>query len=324
MDLLDQIKQPILEELEQFKQMFQDVMQHNSLLLNEVLQYIHGRNGKLMRPILTLLSAKYMGRPTLCTMHTAIALELLHTASLVHDDVVDESEKRRGQLSVNAVYNNKISVLTGDYLLASSLKEASETALLPIIRLITLLGQQLSEGELLQLDNTRHPSYSETTYFDIIRKKTATLFATCTEAGALSMHAPQDVCKQFRQFGEYIGIAFQIKDDIFDYGTHHDIGKPTGNDMQEGKLTLPALFVLNAHPNTRMQQIASHIKEMKATDAEIAQLVAFTIEKGGIDYAREKMHDLAQQAIDCIPADTEPALRTALEQFVSYVTDRDK
>ena len=246
MDSISLIKSPISAELEDFKKHFDTCLSSSNLLLNSVIAHIRQKNGKMMRPILVLLAAKLYNEVRPATLHAAVALELLHTASLVHDDVVDESTERRGQLSVNAIFNNKVAVLTGDYLLATALVEVGMTRNYAIIDLVSNLGQDLAEGELLQLSNVSNPEYSEEVYFDVIRKKTAVLFAACMKAGALSVGVDDEKAEYARLFGEYIGLCFQIKDDIFDYYENKEIGKPTGNDMLEGKLTLPALYVLNS------------------------------------------------------------------------------
>lgn len=251
MDKLQQIKLPIDKEFEEFRRLFDSSLQSSNSLLSEVLSYIKRRNGKMMRPILALLIAKLFGEINDSTLHAALSLELLHTASLVHDDVVDESDKRRGQSSVNAIYNNKVSVLVGDYMLATSLKHSAMTRQIRIVDLVACLGQNLSEGEIIQLANINASEFSEEVYYDVIRKKTAALFTASAEAGAISVHASDEMMKNARRFGEMIGIAFQIKDDIFDYYSSDEIGKPTGNDMREGKLTLPALYVLNTFDDGR-------------------------------------------------------------------------
>lgn len=225
------IERPIEKELSEFKSLFGASLQSSTPLLDEVLAYIKKRNGKMMRPILVLLIAKLYGQVTDATLHGALSLELLHTASLVHDDVVDESDLRRGQSSVNALYNNKVSVLVGDYMLATSLKHAACTGSVELVDLVARLGQNLSEGEIIQLANIRNQDFSEEVYFDVIRKKTAALFTASAEAGAISAGAGREEVEKAALFGEMIGIAFQIKDDIFDYFSGEGIGKPTGNEI---------------------------------------------------------------------------------------------
>ena len=259
MDNSSLIKTPIAAELDDFKKLFDNSLTSSNFLLNEVISHIRQKNGKMMRPILLLLVAKLYGRICPESLHAAVSLELLHTASLVHDDVVDESTERRGQLSVNAIYNNKVAVLVGDYLLATALVQVGKTHNYAIIDVVSRLGQNLSEGELLQLSNVSNLQFSEEIYFDVIRKKTAVLFAACTKSGALSVGVTDEQAEFARQFGEYIGLCFQIKDDIFDYYDSKEIGKPTGNDMLEGKLTLPVLYALNSTKDESAEEIAVSI-----------------------------------------------------------------
>lgn len=251
-------------------------------------------------------------------------MELLHTASLVHDDVVDESTERRGQLSVNAVFNNKVSVLAGDYLLATSLVHAEQTNNYKIIRLVSSLGQKLAEGELLQLSNVSNHSFSEEVYFDVIRKKTAALFAACAEAAALSVEVGEEEVAFARLLGEYIGICFQIKDDIFDYFDSKKIGKPTGNDMLEGKLTLPVLYALNTTKDEWAEQTALKVKEGTATPDEIVRLIQFTKENGGIEYACRIIEQYKKKAFDLLASLPESNICVALRTYLDYVVDREK
>ena len=332
MDKLQQIKLPIDKEFEEFRRLFDSSLQSSNSLLSEVLSYIKQRNGKMMRPILALLIAKLFGeindstlhevRPA--TLHAAVALELLHTASLVHDDVVDESDKRRGQSSVNAIYNNKVSVLVGDYMLATSLKHSAMTREITIVDLVACLGQNLSEGEIIQLANINASEFSEEVYYDVIRKKTAALFTASAEAGAISVHASDEMVKNARLFGEMIGIAFQIKDDIFDYYSSDEIGKPTGNDMREGKLTLPALYVLNTFDDEEMRKLALCIRSLDASDEDIARFIEYTKVKGGIEYARQAMVDYRNKALALLPQSAGQAVKDALTAYIDYVIERDK
>jgi octaprenyl-diphosphate synthase len=324
MDKLQQIKLPIQKEFEEFRSLFDSSLQSSHPLLSEVLTYIKQRNGKMMRPILALLIAKLFGEINDSTLHAALSLELLHTASLVHDDVVDESDKRRGQSSVNAIYNNKVSVLVGDYMLATSLKHSALTCEITIVDLVACLGQNLSEGEIIQLANINASEFSEEVYYDVIRKKTAALFTASAEAGAISVHASDEMAKNARLFGEMIGIAFQIKDDIFDYYSSNEIGKPTGNDMHEGKLTLPALHVLNAFGDEEIHRLALRIKSLDASDEEIARFIEYIKEKGGIEYARQAMVDYRNRALALLPATADSAVKDALTAYIDYVIERDK
>ncbi|WP_294548803.1 polyprenyl synthetase family protein [uncultured Bacteroides sp.] len=324
MDSISLIRTPIEAELADFKNLFDSSLSSSNALLDSVVSHIRQRNGKMMRPILVLLVARLYGAVRPSTLHAAVSLELLHTASLVHDDVVDESTERRGQLSVNAIFNNKVAVLTGDYLLATSLVHAEQTHSHPIIQLVSSLGQDLADGELLQLSNVSNHSFSESVYFDVIRKKTAALFAACTKAAAFSVGVGEEEAEFARLLGEYIGICFQIKDDIFDYFDSKEIGKPTGNDMLEGKLTLPALYVLNSTKDSAMLEIAIRVKEGTATPDEIARLIGFIKENGGIEYAVHTMNLYKQKAFDLLASLPDSDVCAALRAYLDYVVDREK
>ena len=324
MDYSSLIKSPISEELEDFKELFESSLSSSNLLLNSVIAHIRQKNGKMMRPILVLLSAKLYGNVCPATLHAAVSLELLHTASLVHDDVVDESTERRGQLSVNAIFNNKVAVLSGDFLLATALVQVAMTRNHDIVGVVSALGRDLADGELLQLSNVSNPQFSETVYFDVIRKKTAVLFAACTKAGALSVGADAEKIEQARLFGEYIGLCFQIKDDIFDYSDSKEIGKPTGNDMSEGKLTLPALHVLNTVKDEAMRALAVRIKNGEAASDEIARLVEFTKRQGGIEYALQTMYAYKEKALSLLASMPDTDVKAALAAYLDYVVEREK
>ena len=319
MDSISLIRTPIEAELRDFKELFDSSLSSSNALLDSVVSHIRQRNGKMMRPILVLLVARLYGAVCPSTLHAAVSLELLHTASLVH-----ESTERRGQLSVNAIFNNKVAVLTGDYLLATSLVHAELTNSHRIIQLVSTLGQDLADGELLQLSNVSNHSFSEEVYFDVIRKKTAALFAACTKAAAFSVGVGEGEAELARLLGEYIGICFQIKDDIFDYFDNREIGKPTGNDMLEGKLTLPALYVLNTTKNDEAQELAIKVKEGAATLDEIAHLISFIKENGGIEYAVQTMNVYKQKAFDLLASLPESDICVALRAYLDYVVDREK
>lgn len=324
MDSISLIRTPIEAELADFKNLFDSSLSSSNALLDSVVSHIRQRSGKMMRPILVLLVARLYGAVRPSTLHAAVSLELLHTASLVHDDVVDESTERRGQLSVNAIFNNKVAVLTGDYLLATSLVHAEQTHSHPIIQLVSSLGQDLADGELLQLSNVSNHSFSESVYFDVIRKKTAALFAACTKAAAFSAGMGEEEAEFARLLGEYIGICFQIKDDIFDYFDSKEIGKPTGNDMLEGKLTLPALYVLNKTKDSAAQDIAFKVKEGTATPDEITRLIEYVKENGGIEYAILTMNAYKQKAFDLLASLPDSDVCVALRAYLEYVVDREK
>ena len=324
MDVLSLIKSPIIDELEDFKNLFDHSLSSSNPLLTDVIGHLQQRNGKMMRPILVLLIAKLYGKVSTQTLHAAVSLELLHTASLVHDDVVDESAERRGQLSVNAIFNNKVAVLTGDFLLATCLVQASKTKNHGIIDVVSKLGQDLAEGELLQLSNINNTEFSESVYFDVINKKTAALFASCTKAAALSAQVDNEKVELARLFGEYIGICFQIKDDVFDYFDNADIGKPTGNDMFEGKLTLPVLFVLNNGAGEEIKQLAIKVKQRLASHQEISDLVSFTKDNGGILYAQKEMTKYKEKALDLLSLMPDTEVKESLRLYLDYVVDRHK
>lgn len=324
MDGISLIKSPISVELEDFKKHFDNCLSSSNLLLNSVIAHIRQKNGKMMRPILVLLAAKLFGTVCPATLHAAVALELLHTASLVHDDVVDESAERRGQLSVNAIFNNKVAVLSGDYLLATALVEVGLTRNHGIIDIVSCLGQELADGELLQLSNVSNLHFSEDIYFDVIRKKTAVLFAACTKAGALSVGADDEKAEFARLFGEYIGLCFQIKDDIFDYFENKELGKPTGNDMLEGKLTLPVLYALNSTRDEAARELAVKVKCGEANTDEIVRLIDFTKQNGGIEYASQMMYAYRDKALSLLASMPDTDVRTALAAYLDYVVEREK
>lgn len=324
MDRSSLIIAPIIGEMEDFKRLFGESLSSSNLLLQQVIMHIRQKNGKMMRPMLVLLAAKLLGGVRPATLHAAASLELLHTASLVHDDVVDESTERRGQLSVNAIFNNKVAVLAGDYLLATALVQAGLTRNLGIIDLISSLGRELAEGELLQLSNVSNEQFSEDVYFEVIRKKTAALFAACTKAGALSVGADAEKTEFLRRFGEYIGLCFQIRDDIFDYYESKEVGKPTGNDMLEGKLTLPALYALNSTHDKEAAEIALRVKSGKATSDEIGRLIAFAKQQGGIEYAVRTMNNQRDKALELLSFVPANEVTDALAAYINYVVEREK
>lgn len=325
MDFLSIIKQPISNELDVFVELFNSTLEHDYELLQNVLDHIRQRGGKRMRPMLILLIAKNYGGVNAVTQNAAVGLELLHTASLVHDDVVDESNERRGQASVNATYNNKVAVLVGDFILSSALLRVSETNNELIIRNLARLGQTLSVGEVLQLINIDNKEISEEVYYQVIMQKTAALFESCCEMGALSAGMGEEEIAEVRDFGRNIGLAFQIRDDIFDYYDSAEIGKPTGNDMAEGKLTLPVIYALNSTGNAEMLELARKVKQRTVTTDEIATLVAFTKENGGMEYAEQKMEhfrSLAQQFINRNVQQED--IKNALTAYIDFIVQRNK
>lgn len=325
MELLDQITKPIEADLAYFTQLFNESLSHDDNLLGNVLNHIKKRGGKRMRPILMMLIAKNYGQVSEVTQNSALGLELLHTASLVHDDVVDESEERRGQASVNASYNNKVAVLVGDFILSTALLHVSYSNDQRIVQALSNLGRTLASGEILQLQNIRNAEISEEVYFQVIRQKTAVLFAACAAIGALSAGADDVEVEKARQFGSDLGVMFQIRDDIFDYSDSKEIGKPTGNDMAEGKLTLPVIYALKKTPFDSMLNLAKKVKAGTINSDEIAVLVEYTKKQGGIEYAEKVMEEYHQKALSYIKTSiTQPQLVSALEAYLDYVIKRTK
>lgn len=323
MNELSLIKAPIERELNEFIDLFNEALTHSDQLLGNALAHIRQRGGKRMRPILTLLMADNFGTITDVTQNAAIGLELLHTASLVHDDVVDESNERRGQASVNATYNNKVAVLVGDYILSTALLHVSKTGDQRIVENLSQLGRTLAAGEILQLSNIQNQDFSEDVYYQVIKKKTAALFESCATLGALSAGASEEVAAQAGLFGQNLGIMFQIRDDIFDYFDSKEIGKPTGNDMAEGKLTLPVLYALNSTRYDSMVNLARKVKAGSINADEIAVLVEFTKQSGGIDYAEKRMLDYHREAMKFIDEYVKKAeIRDALTAYLDYVVKR--
>lgn len=323
MDYLSLIKQPIVTELNDFIDLFNQSLSHSDGLLETALSHIRNRGGKRMRPILMLLMAKNYGGVTEATQYAAVGLELLHTASLVHDDVVDESEERRGQMSVNASYNNKVAVLVGDYILSTSLLNVSLTHNEIIVQRLARLGQTLSNGEILQLTNTSQDGLSEDIYYQVIERKTAALFEACAAIGAISAGQDPDDVDAAVKFGQNIGIIFQIRDDIFDYYDSKEIGKPTGNDMAEGKLTLPVIYAINSTQDEQMIALARKVKARTITTEEIARLVEFTKQNGGIQYAERRMLDFHREAMAFIENEVNsPEIAKAFQAYLDFVIQR--
>ena len=323
MDYLSLIKQPINQDLNDFIQLFNASLTHSDGLLGSALTHIRQRGGKRMRPILILLMAKNFGQVSDVTQNAAIGLELLHTASLVHDDVVDESRERRGQASVNATYDNKVAVLVGDYILSTALLSVSLTNNQRIVQLLSELGRTLAAGEILQLSNIQNPDFSEDVYYQIINNKTAALFEACAKIGAISAGADEGGVEAAAKFGHNIGMIFQIRDDIFDYFDSKEIGKPTGNDMTEGKLTLPVIYALNNSYLESVHTLARKVKAGTVNADEIAFLVEFTKEIGGIEYAERRMEEIATESrwfIDHYVK--EKAIKDALTAYLDYVIQR--
>lgn len=325
MDYLSVIKQPISSEIDDFIALFNSSLTHEDGMLGQALEHIRQRAGKRMRPILTLLMAKNCGRISSVTQHAAVGLELLHTASLVHDDVVDESSERRGQASVNATYNNKVAVLVGDFILSTALLNVAKTGDQRIVEYLAELGRTLSNGEILQLTNIQNQEISEEVYYQVINQKTAALFEACAGIGAMSAGADEEMIRETQRFGQNLGIIFQIRDDIFDYYDSPEIGKPTGNDMAEGKLTLPVIYALNHSSFDSMTKLARKVKAGTINPDEIAVLVEFAKQQGGIEYAEKRMWEFHAEAAGFIEKRVgDAAVREALRAYLDYVIKRNK
>ena len=322
MDYLSKIRRPIEGEMNDFIELFNLSLSQEDGLLEQVLSHIRQRGGKRMRPMLLMLSAKNYGKVSDVTLNAALGLELLHTASLVHDDVVDESGERRGQASVNASFNNKVAVLVGDFILSTALLRVAISDNIQIVKHLSELGRILSNGELLQLSNISNTEISEDIYYQVIDKKTAVLFESCSALGAISVGASDDDIEKAKRFGHSIGMIFQIRDDIFDYFDSKEIGKPTGNDMAEGKLTLPVIYALNHSDSSAMMTLAKKVKAGTINADEIAVLVEFTKQSGGIDYAKRKMEEFAADAQKYIDECVKPELKEAFTAYLDYVIQR--
>ena len=323
---LTTIQKPIEVEFTAFKEYYATLFRSNVPLLDRALSHVSSTSGKMMRPMLVLLTAKSVsGSVCECTNYAAAALELLHTASLLHDDVVDESPMRRSLPSLHTLFSNRIAILAGDYIFSSSLHNAALTKNVEIIENLSLLGQKLSKGELLQLQLQQMGGFSEENYIEVIRNKTASLFATCCRFGALSVGADAATVDAFTRFGEYLGICFQIKDDVFDYYDSDEVGKPTGSDMREGKITLPALYVLNSCKDSFASGLLFKLNEgYTMSDDEIATLIRLSKEQGGVEYALRRIDDFRAEALAAIPPSISDELREALTLYLDFAISRNK
>ena len=323
MKIIEQIKQPILEEMELFESKFKESMATKVPLLNRITQYIVRRKGKQMRPMFVFLVAKMVsgGRFEERTYRGASVIELIHTATLVHDDVVDESNKRRGFFSVNALWKNKIAVLVGDFLLSKGLLLSIDNNDFDILKLISVAVREMSEGELLQIEKARRLDITEEVYFEIIRQKTATLIAACCGIGAASVGSSSEEIENMRLFGERIGIAFQIKDDLFDY-TDEKIGKPTGIDIKEQKMTLPLIYVLNTCSKEEHDWLIKSVKKFNKDKQRVKEIIVFVKEKGGIEYATQKMKEYQSKALELLEIYPDSPYKDSLLTMVNYVIER--
>ncbi|MDO9153680.1 MAG: polyprenyl synthetase family protein [Paludibacter sp.] len=323
MNLIDNIRQPIIEELHVFKKTFGDALETNNPLLLNIIKYILEGTGKQLRPLLVILSAKLCGEVNVATYNGALSLELLHNASLIHDDVVDDTHERRGRMSINARWTNKIAILTGDYLLSNALISATRTKNLEILYSISQIGMELSDGELIQLSSSQQSKINEEDYFKIIKKKTALLFATCTEVGGLSVNADRESLIHLRNYGEYMGLCFQIKDDIFDYYNDIEIGKPTANDLQDGKITLPLIYALQNSFDSEKERVMMMIDTKDFTNDNVNFIMRFAHEKGGVDYATKRMNEFKIKAIAELDNFPDNEIKRALIMCAEFAASRE-
>jgi octaprenyl-diphosphate synthase len=319
---IDQIKAPIASYIEEFEKHFRDSMKSPVPLLNTITRYIIKRKGKQMRPMFVFLSAKVCGEVNQSTHHAASLIELLHTATLIHDDVVDDSNERRGFFSLNALWKNKIAVLVGDYLLSRGLLLSLENEEYHLLKIVSNATREMSEGELLQIEKARKLDIEEPVYFEIIRKKTASLIASCCAAGASSVGADAETIEKMRLFGEYVGIAFQIKDDLFDYEKNLATGKPNGIDIKEKKMTLPLIYMLNNMTWVEKRSAMNIVRNHNNNPQKVAELITRVNSSGGIAYASSKMIEYRQKAIELINTMPASDSRVSLEQLVMFTTER--
>ncbi len=325
MNNLSHIIKPVEKEMKAFMELYKESLQGHSSDFQSIIDYISEVNGKKIRPLLLLLTAKLCGDINQNTLNYALVLELLHNATLIHDDIVDDTKERRGRASVNAKYDNKTAVLVGDYILSIAIVRAVTTQNMQILNIISNLALNLVEGELRQLSISNGVIIDEMHYFDVIRKKTAILLSSCTEMGALSVQANKEVVENFRLFGEYLGICFQIKDDLFDYFEQGEIGKPTGNDLREGKVTLPLIYALkHAIDKEESSSMLQIIKKADFTEKNIFLLTNFAKNNSGTDYAQEKMAEYKQKAIDLIKDLPDTETKQSLLELIDYIIERNK
>jgi octaprenyl-diphosphate synthase len=319
---LDQIKAPIATHIDEFEKHFRSSMKSPVPLLDTITRYIIKRKGKQMRPMFVFLSAKVCGEVSESTFRAASLIELLHTATLIHDDVVDDSNERRGFFSLNALWKNKIAVLVGDFLLSKGLLLALEHDEFQLLKIVSNATKEMSEGELLQIEKARHLDIEESIYFEIIRKKTASLIASCCASGAKSVGSSDETVRKMYQFGEDVGIAFQIKDDLFDYEKNLATGKPNGIDIKEKKMTLPLIYMLNNSSWSEKRKAMNIVKNHNNDPEKVAELIKRVNESKGIEYAVQKMKEYQNKAFELLYTFPESPSRCSLEQLVMFTTER--
>lgn len=320
---IDEIKKPIAADIDAFEERFKSSMQSSVPLLDRITHYIVKRKGKQIRPMFVFFSASICGGITDATHRGAALVELLHTATLVHDDVVDNSYQRRGFFSINALWKNKIAVLVGDFLLSKGLLLSIENHDFKLLQIVSEAVKQMSEGELLQIEKVRRMDVDEPIYYEVIRQKTASLIASCCACGAASAGADEATIEKMRSFGEKIGIAFQIKDDMFDFGTD-DVGKPLGIDIKEKKVTLPLIYSLNNAPSSERKRMINLVKNHNDDPKKIEQIIRFVKESGGLQYAETQMKKYQEEAFEILNTFPKSDSRESLEQLVRFTTERNK
>ena len=324
MTAVQEIKASIAQEMDEFEIRFKQSMKSNTPLLDKITRYIIKRKGKQMRPMFVFLSAKLCGTVTDSTYTAASLIELLHTATLVHDDVVDDANLRRGFFSINALWKNKIAILVGDFLLSRGLLMSINDGEFHLLKIVSNAVSEMSEGELLQMEKARKLNITEEIYFDIIRQKTASLIAACCESGAFSVNATPEKRQMMYEFGQKVGIAFQIKDDLFDYNSSGSIGKPTGIDIKEKKMTLPLIYALSNAASSDRRWIINTVKSNNNNAEKVQRVIDFVINSGGIDYASEKMFTYRKEALEILHNFEDCEARKALEGLVNYTIYRKK
>jgi octaprenyl-diphosphate synthase len=321
---LDKIQEPIKEQMDSFEFKFREFMKSPVPLLDKITHYIVKRKGKQMRPMFVFLTAELLGKTNESTYRAASLIELLHTATLVHDDVVDDSMERRGFFSVNALWKNKISVLVGDYLLSKGLLLSVDNNDFELLRLVSNSVREMSEGELLQIEKARKLDIDEDVYFEIIRQKTASLIASCCACGAQSVSANKNTVETLRKFGETTGIAFQIKDDLFDFGSSSETGKPTGIDLKEKKMTLPLIFALSQSSSKIKSEMIGIIKNYSEDEKKVEKVIDFVLNSGGIKYSTNKMLTFRDSALQSLEPFKGPPAYQSLVDLVMFTTERTK
>ena len=317
------IQAPISNEMADFEKKFRQSMKSKVMLLDKIMTYIVKRKGKQMRPMFVFLSAGTVGTTSESTYRGASLIELLHTATLVHDDVVDESTYRRGFFSVNALWKNKIAVLVGDFLLSRGMLLSIENEDFDLLKIVSEAIREMSEGEILQMEKAKKLDITEEVYYEVIRQKTASLITACCKVGASSVGGDSEAIRLMGEFGEKVGMAFQIKDDLFDFGTQ-EIGKPLGIDIREKKMTLPLIHALSKATSAEKKHIIHIIKRHSEKTAKVNEVIAFVKAKGGLEYATGVMNRYHQEALDILRGFPESDKRNALEQLVEYTINRSK